>query len=286
MPRSPRYRKTLFGAFLASLALHALGTPFFAHSSTSPETGMLGANGRPGNERVRYAVVSRLSIDPPRARPVASVRVRPSKPTRQNAPTPKSRSARTSEHHARSATEATLPGVPSVRAAGSRVGDTKAAAPAHGAIALTLATGAPDRPSIAASPRLREPEATHAPAMPTPTALATAEPTAAPTPSPTGVPRVVAARAESGIPPGGWGASFEKPLVADEAALDDLRARYRGARTVRVDVDEAGHATRVIAPANMPSDQRAALEHELLALRYVPAECNGLRCGGTLQLSL
>ncbi len=285
MPRSPRYRKTLFGALLASLALHALGTPFFARSSTSPETGMLGANGRSGNERVRYAVVSRFSIDPPHPRPVASVRVRPSKPIRQN--TPKSGSAPTSEHHARSASEATLPGVPSVRISGSRVGDAKAAARAHGAIALTLATGAPDRPSIDASPRIHEPEATHAPAMPTPTTtLATAEPTAAPTPSPTGVPRVVAARAESGIPPGGWGASFEKPLVADEAALDDLRARYRGARTVRVDVDEAGHATRVIGPANMPSDQRAALEHELLALRYVPAECNGLRCGGTLQLSL
>ena len=275
MQRIPRYRKTLFGALLASIALHALGTPFFARSSTSPETGGVGAGGIRANENVRYAVVGRFSIESPRTN------VRPSKPAAHRVPTA------TSATHARPTDDATraIPDIHTNRTSESRVGPANAAAGrSRGRIAITIATAAPDRPIIDPTPSARESVAALAPVSSAP--LAIAEPTSVAAPTPTAIAPVVAVRADSGIPAGGWGASFEKPLVADETALDDLRARYRGARAIRVDVDEAGHATRVVAPASMPADLRTALEHELLALHYVPAECNGLRCGGTLQLSL
>jgi hypothetical protein len=278
MQRNPRYRKTLFGALLASLALHALVAPFFARSSTSPETGGIAAVGTPVNERIRYAVVGRFSIESPRAKHVKPTNARPSKLDAHRLPTP------TTATHVRSTYGATLAiaDIRPKRPSRPRVGHADAAGRAHEKIAMTIATAEPDQPIIDPTPTTPDSVATLAPMSPTPkptpTPLAIAEPTAAA--------RVVALRAQSGNPPGGWGASFEEPLVADETALDELRARYRGARAIRIDVDEAGHATRVVAPASMPTDLRTALEHELLALHYVPAECNGLRCGGTLQLSL
>ncbi len=279
MQRIPRYRKTLFGALLASIALHALGTPFFARSSTSPQTGGIGAGGITANERVRYAVVGRFSLESPRTN------ARPSKPAAHRVPT--ATATATSPAHARPTNDATRAtgDIHTNHSSESRVGRADAAAGrSRGRIAMTIATAAPDRPIIDPTPSARESAATLAPESSTP--LAIAEPTSVAAPTPAATAPVVAVRAESGIPAGGWGASFEKPLVADETALDDLRARYRGARAIRIDVDDAGHATRVVAPASMPADLRSALEHELLALHYVPAECNGLRCGGTLQLSL
>ncbi|MBD5656323.1 MAG: hypothetical protein IAI50_14255 [Candidatus Eremiobacteraeota bacterium] len=86
------------------------------------------------------------------------------------------------------------------------------------------------------------------------------------------------------MPPGGWGQSFEKPLIADDAALADLRSRYHARSAVTVDVDEAGHATRIVLPSGLTDDVRAEIEKRLRELRYVPAECNGLRCDGTLQI--
>jgi len=236
MQRIPRYRKTLFGALLASIALHALGTPFFARSSTSPETGGVGAGGIRANENVRYAVVGRFSIESPRTN------VRPSKPAAHRVPTA------TSATHARPTDDATraIPDIHTNRTSESRVGPANAAAGrSRGRIAITIATAAPDRPIIDPTPSARESVAALAPVSLTP--LAIAEPTSVAAPTPTAT----------------------APVVA-----------------VRADVDEAGHATRVVAPASMPADLRTALEHELLALHYVPAECNGLRCGGTLQLSL
>ena len=88
------------------------------------------------------------------------------------------------------------------------------------------------------------------------------------------------------VPPGGWGQSFDKPLVADEAALADIRSRYHGGTAVTIDVDEAGHATHVTLPSGLPDDVRAEIERRLREMRYVPAECNGLRCVGTLQITI
>jgi len=54
---------------------------------------------------------------------------------------------------------------------------------------------------------------------------------------------------------------------------------------VRVIVDEYGHATSIefVRP---PADAtlREELRTRLLAARFVPANCNGLRCTGTLEL--
>ena len=100
---------------------------------------------------------------------------------------------------------------------------------------------------------------------------------AQPSPSPT-------ATQLSEVPNGGWGQNFANPLLADESALDDLRAKYHGSASVQV--DESGHAVKVVINGALSADARAEIEKRLMALRYVPAECNGLRCGGTLQLTL
>ena len=84
-------------------------------------------------------------------------------------------------------------------------------------------------------------------------------------------------------PPGGWGQNFRDPVVLDEGALASLRARYRGV-VAHVDVDEDGHAVRVSIDGSVDADARAEIERRLLATRFVPAECNGLRCAATLDL--
>jgi hypothetical protein len=43
---------------------------------------------------------------------------------------------------------------------------------------------------------------------------------------------------------------------------------------------------RVALPASLAADARTELERKLMEMRYVPAECNGLRCQGTLELVL
>ena len=115
-------------------------------------------------------------------------------------------------------------------------------------------------------------------------------PVATPSPAPTATPAATLADAANAhgleIPAGGWGQNFERPLVADESALADLHARYHAVASASVEVDETGHAVRVTLPANVPDDARADIEHRLMALRYVPAECNGLHCAGTLQITL
>jgi len=98
-----------------------------------------------------------------------------------------------------------------------------------------------------------------------------------PTPTP-------AATQPSDLSPGGWGQNFAKPLLADESALDDLRAKYRG--TASVEVDETGRPLKVAVSGALSPEARAEIEQRLMSLRYIPAECNGLHCGGTLQLTI
>ena len=90
------------------------------------------------------------------------------------------------------------------------------------------------------------------------------------------------------VPSGGWGQSFSKPLVADDDALASLRATLHatGPLVAEVTVDDTGHATHATLPASLADDVRAEIERRLLALRYVPAECNGLRCSATLSIAL
>lgn len=83
---------------------------------------------------------------------------------------------------------------------------------------------------------------------------------------------------------GGWGQNFEKPLVADEAALEELRAKYHFSATITVRVDESGRAVRISVPDNVPIEARSEIERRLAALRYIPAECNGLHCAASLSI--
>ena len=145
--------------------------------------------------------------------------------------------------------------------------------------------------SVVRNPIATEPveAATLAPKTETPL---TAGPSAAPAPPSQPTAAAVAltssVQAASGrgydSPNGGWGQYFERPLVADEGALNDLRSKYRFSATITVSVDEAGHATKITFPNSVPAEARPEIEKRLTALRYVPAECNGLRCSASLSI--
>jgi hypothetical protein len=103
---------------------------------------------------------------------------------------------------------------------------------------------------------------------------ATPAPVVAPAPSP------VVAQREDGI--GNFGETY--PAAIDPSARGALLAGISGV-IVRIIVDENGHATSIefVRP---PADAtlREELRTRLLAARFVPANCNGLRCTGTLEL--
>ncbi len=293
MSRSYRSRLVFARALVASLALHLLAAPLFVASSLPSDRGPGAVEGAPnGSERISYTRVHRLVLE-------AHVRGSPTTTFRTRAAAASQRPARTAVATTAVATAAITSravSIASPRAAAATdapagraaYGEVAAASPravpprgSHGALALILATTAPERDpgtapaaQVAALPAVRQ----------TPTAAATVPPTPQP-PAASPTPALLAVR-RGDVPPGGWGQTFERPLIADESALEALRARFRGTHAIRIEVDEAGRATRVTLPGSLPTDVRAALERELLELRYVPAECNGLRCGSTLQLSL
>jgi hypothetical protein len=127
------------------------------------------------------------------------------------------------------------------------------------AIAMTRAVVAQKASIVAAAPEA---------------AAATAAPAASPAPSP------VAAQREEGI--GNFGETY--PASIDPSARGTVLAGVNGV-VVRVTVDENGHATSIdfLRP---PADSalREELRTRLLAARFIPAACNGLRCSGTLEL--
>jgi hypothetical protein len=99
-------------------------------------------------------------------------------------------------------------------------------------------------------------------------------PPASPAPSP------VAARGEDGI--GNFGETY--PASVEPSLRATLFAGISGI-VVRITVDESGRATSiefVRAPAD--TTQREELRTRLLAAHFIPANCNGLRCTGTVEL--
>lgn len=97
---------------------------------------------------------------------------------------------------------------------------------------------------------------------------------ASPAPSP------VAARGDDGI--GNFGETY--PASVEPSLRATLFAGVSGI-VVRITVDESGHATSVEfvrAPAD--TTQREELRTRLLAAHFIPANCNGLRCTGTVEL--
>lgn len=117
----------------------------------------------------------------------------------------------------------------------------------------------------------------------TPAAAATAVAagtTAAATASP--VPSPIAAVRDDGI--GNFGETY--PAAVDPSARGALFGGIAGPYLIRITVDETGRATAVEfvrAPADPGAT--AELRSRLMAARFIPAACNGLRCAGTLELS-
>jgi hypothetical protein len=154
-------------------------------------------------------------------------------------------------------------------------------ADAHATRALIVATerGFTDRPVAAAAKPARavtapallaaEPQAFTVAATPIPT------PTASPTPQPAAVAH------EEGI--GNFGEDY--PAKVDPQARGALFAGIPETVQIRVTVDENGRAVAiefVRAPADPALVQE--LRSRLMAARFIPAVCNGLRCVGTVPL--
>jgi hypothetical protein len=145
-------------------------------------------------------------------------------------------------------------------------------------VAFTGATSA-HRPAVAAA--VPEQPKEQVVAQP-PVSVVAASPSPSPSPA---APDANSARVVD-VPAGGWGQNFAEPIVADDADLADLHTRYHDVSKASIEIDDSGHATRIVLPAGLNDDQRADLERRLMALRYIPAECNGLHCAGTLVLTL
>jgi len=79
------------------------------------------------------------------------------------------------------------------------------------------------------------------------------------------------------------GQNFANPLLADESRSTTCAPNitappaFRSTKRPRV---------KVVLAGSLSPEARDEIEKRLLSLHYVPAECNGLRCTGTLQLAL
>jgi hypothetical protein len=112
------------------------------------------------------------------------------------------------------------------------------------------------------------------------TIAVTATPTAMPTPTPPAAVTVAVAHDE-GI--GNFGEDY--PAKVDPQARASLFAGIPDTVQIRVTVDENGHAIAVEfvrGPADPALLQE--LRSRLMAARFIPAVCNGLRCAGMVPL--
>jgi hypothetical protein len=129
---------------------------------------------------------------------------------------------------------------------------------------------------------------------------AAAAPAAAPAatdaaPPPTAAPAASAPAKAGGVSGGGGGASTGNrglfsasypPAPAQRGALDAIRATLPTRARVRITVDENGRAA-VVDWLTPPPDAALAdtIRAKLMALAYIPAECDGLPCTGIISLT-
>jgi hypothetical protein len=155
----------------------------------------------------------------------------------------------------------------------------------HAARRLVVAPEAPNAyaPSASASaipeaPREADPGVAPsrlAAAATTQAVEASPTPPAPPSPAPT-----AAAQVDEGV--GNFGETYPASI---EPTLRSALAAVGSGFVVRITVDENGHATSVeFMRAPPDSTLREALRVKLLAARFIPAACNGLRCAGTVEL--
>jgi hypothetical protein len=153
--------------------------------------------------------------------------------------------------------------------------------------AISRNAGPPGRrPTVAQRPTLALVEPTEPP-TPVPTAEPTAKEvpvtaTASPTPQATRSPAAVVAASFGGL----FSADYP-PALAAQSDVAEIRALLHAPARIRIDVDETGQATgvRFVVPLSDPQIEQTVRD-KLLALHYVPADCNGLHCEGTLELRL
>lgn len=277
MSRSKTDRNSLGRAAIASLALHLLAVPLFTPAGVAHDTRF--ARAEAGGDETTH--VSTITFDRAhRRRSLAAVE----RPRPHHALPPVARIARVAAPAKPAREPAGLVAARHVASVGGGGRSAEARTTTHRpGIALALETAAPERdPAPRSRPAIvREVETPAPPSAPEKPAATPPAPAAHDTPI-----AVAAALHDGDVAPGGWGQSFAKPLVADETTLATLRAKYRGLRAIAIDVDASGHATRVEIPESVTGDAREELARVLSSARYVPAECNGLRCTGTLVLVL
>ncbi len=101
----------------------------------------------------------------------------------------------------------------------------------------------------------------------------------APSPAPSAAPVATGTPSEEGI--GNFGETY--PASIEPALRSALRAVGTGF-DVRITVDENGHATAIEFVRSPDPAVREELRAKLLAARFIPAACNGLRCAGMFEL--
>jgi hypothetical protein len=134
-------------------------------------------------------------------------------------------------------------------------------------LAASSAPAAPERVAAAANAPATAPVPTAPPPTPVPTATPAATPAAV-------------AQHDEGV--GNFGETY--PASVEPSVRGAMLSGLAGV-VVRVSVDENGRATAVdfVREPGDPS-QRDELRARILAARFIPAACNGLRCAGTVVL--
>jgi hypothetical protein len=156
------------------------------------------------------------------------------------------------------------------------------------AVSLPLRPAASARAARAAiheRPRMTVALAAAPTTAPTPSrTVAAAPPTPTPTPLPTPAPAATAATVAAAND-GGLFSQDYPPAFTAPGEFAALRARLTAPVHIRIEVDENGRATDVlfVRPLADPAVAQQ-IRSELLALHYVPADCNGLHCEGTLEI--
>jgi len=108
-----------------------------------------------------------------------------------------------------------------------------------------------------------------------------AEPAPQPASSATTAPVAVAEAHEAGI--GNFSENY--PAQVDPQARGSLFVGIAGSVVLRVDVDESGRVTGItFIRAPVDPALKDELRTRLLATRFIPAACNGLRCSDTIEL--
>jgi hypothetical protein len=148
---------------------------------------------------------------------------------------------------------------------------------------LVVAAEAPNAygPAVPAAPaRPRAAEASPVP-TPEPAVVQTGSASSpAPSAAPSAAPVAAVAQSEEGI--GNFGETYPASI---EPTLRSALTAVGSGFDVRVTVDENGRATAIEFMRSPPdATLREALRVKLLAARFIPAACNGLRCAGTVEL--